>query len=184
MLLTSLIDKPIIVNNTPRGICEGVGISKKDGGIKYLICSETDNPKIRFIVPFSLVTFIKQDAVHLQKLRTVTPTKFYFLHLNIPVYTLQGKCVGNVENASWANGTLGFLSVNGNNVPYTSISAISDAVLVRSTASFPLGQRIPVPCISKYRLRENTVTKSVLKKSVSEDFLIELTLSLAPFNVR
>ena len=184
MLLTSLIDKPIIVNNTPRGICKGIGISKKDGEIKYLICSETNNPQIRFIVPFSLVTFIKQDAVHLQKVRTVTATKFYFLHLNIPVYTLQGKHIGNVENASWINGTLHFLSVNGNDVPYTSIIAISDAILVRGKAIFPLGQRIPVPHISKHRLRESTVTKSLLRKAVSEEFLIELTLSLAPFNVR
>lgn len=184
MLLTSLIHKRIIVNNTPRGLCIGVGLAKKDGAIKYLICSETDNQNIRFSIPFSLVVFIKEDAIHLQKLRAVTPTKCAYLFTDKPVYTIRGDFLGFLHNAEWINGMLTFLTVNGKPIPYASISAISDAVLVRQEPIFPIGQRIPASYVNKTPSRENVVTKSVLRRSLAECSLIRLTLSLPPFNVR
>lgn len=184
MFLTSIIHKRIIVNNTPRGICVGVGISKKDGTIKQLICVELDNRATHFHVPFSLVTFIKEDAVHLQKLRAVTPAKCAVLTLNKPVYTNRGDSLGLLQNAEWINGQLAVLSINGKSIPYSSICAVSDAILVRQNPTFPLGQRIPVSHLNEFQLDKNIVTKSVLKRSLARRSLIRLTLSLSPFNVR
>ena len=181
MFLSSLINKRIIANHTPRGICVGVGISKKDGAVKYLCCSETHNEQARFFVPFRSISAIDNEALITEKLRVVFPAKCLYLYLGLPVYTLQGVLLGTLENAQWENGMLSCLTVDGKTLPFSIVYAVQNIILVQPTIRFPLGQRIPAPFLEKNN-RSPIITKRFLKESVQSGTLIRLTLSLPPFN--
>lgn len=183
MLLTSLIGKPITVDKTPRGFCVGLGIAKKTGKLKYLLCSEEENGQTTFAVPYNLLIAVRHDVLQLSKLRAVLPKQYAPIYSALPVYDVKGKHLGELENAEWTNETVDCLFVNGKRLPFYCVSALSDAVLVNPISRFPLGQPIPFPYLEEKRLSQNVVTKSVLKQAVQSQSLIRLTLSLAPFSV-
>ena len=184
MLLSELIDKRIIVSNVPRGTCIGVGISKKDGKIKYLCCTETNNKQARFFIPISCLSLIENEALHLQNRRAVFPNKCVYLRNGLNVYTTQGEFLGVLQNAHWKNDVLTALTIDNKRIPFCAVSAIGDIVLIQNTQRFPLGQPIP----DHYKTENTTpiyaVTKTLLKNAIQEQSLIRLTLSLSPFNVR
>ncbi len=183
MLLTALIGKRLAVEQTPRGFCVGIGINKKSGRIKYLLCANEENGQTHFAVPYSLLIAVHADVLQLSKIRAVLPTQCVSIYLSLPVYTAQGASLGALQDGEIVHGALEWLYVDGERLPYTRVTAVGDAILLQSPLRFPLGQSIPAPYVEVYKLSTSTITKNVLKNAIQSQSLIRLTLSLAPFNV-
>ena len=182
MLLSSLLNKPIFTENIPRGVCAGVGFSLKTGTLKYLFCSE--NASSSFAVPFSSLQALFPYGIRLSKLRPVLSKQCARLSLGLPVYTHQGIYLGDIVDGEVQDGVLVRLRTDQNQVfPLSAIQAHADAILLKKSLPYPLGQQIPASALSFLLKKEATVSKSGLKNAIQNKALIRLTLSLAPFSV-
>ncbi len=182
MLLTALIGKTVTVDQTPRGYCVGVAVLPKNGRIKYLLCSTAENGQTQFAVPYACLVAVRDTTLLFSALRAVLPKPCAVLRPNLPVYTVQGSGVGDLENAEFSSGFLTHITVKQRSIPFDSISAIGDAILLRTKSRFPIGQPIPAPYVEVYGLPTRTVSKRILKQAVRSQTLIRLTLALPPFN--
>lgn len=187
MLLSQLIGKPIYCGSTYRGVVLGVGANVKSGAIKYLLCANTERHSSRnlqtdFAIALSTVVSVGEQ-ITLSKLRTLYPKSCAKLFLHRPAYTDEGVYLGIVEDAEIHDFVLQKLFLDDNTVyPFIAVTAISDAVILKKTPPYPIGQRVPAPLALQIS-EKNTinVSRTLLKKAIERGRLIELTLSLAPF---
>lgn len=188
MFLSELSFKRIYFQNAARGIILGVGISVKTRKLKYLLCSANTSKEHAshtpdFVLPISAIASVSENAVILTKLRPVIPKGYTRLFLHRPIYTQSGTNLGLLTDVRFDTLTATSIYSDKNIVyPFTSISAVSDAVLLRKNDAYPIGQRIPAPLVSHFEAEKNPhVTKSVLRRAIENKALIKLTLSLPPF---
>ena len=191
MLLTDLIFKPILVRESRRGISIGVGVSLKNYAVKYLFCnscspqnSSADSlSQADFAVHISAVQSIMKTHVSLSSLRPVFPKSCAKLTLGKPVYTQSGEMLGVLQNLEIENGIAVMLHTEKGSFPSSSICAVSDAILLKKSTPYPIGQRIPAPHEHDFLTNKDAlVTKAILKKAIEKGALIKLTLSLPPFS--
>ncbi len=176
MLLSQLIGKTLVHNNTPRGKCLGVGISPKNKSLKYLFCSteECDD----FVLPVTTLLSLSENALFLSRVRPVLPKPCAKLLAGVPVFSSDGKFLGRLTDAELQNQTLVRIYTDREGeFPSALIAVISDAILLRKALPYPLGQPLSDQ-------NEPFVTKRVLRKSICTQSLIRLTLSLPPFHHR
>ncbi|MBQ7924398.1 MAG: hypothetical protein IJ329_03735 [Clostridia bacterium] len=179
MFLSQLIGKTLIFDKTPRGVCLGAGVSLKSKMIKYLFCSSdttvsaTNNAD--FVLPIGSLASFSEDALFLARLRPVLPKPCGKLYIGLPVYNAEGASFGFLSDVELQNYVAIRLFTDKNiRLPFSSIAALADAVILRKPQPYPLGQ--PIPDDS-----ESLVTKQVLRNAVQNQTLIKLTLSLPPF---
>lgn len=184
MLLSRLIEKPVVVSSTTRGVCLGIGVSLKNYAVKYLLCSSAPNrDKIDFCVNVSAIEKI-ENAVFLRRLRPVFPKNCAQITKDLPVFSYDGAFLGSLLDIEIQNFTAIRLITSKKNYPITALAACSDAVILRKEQPFPLGQRVPSPFVSNVNgKKEQLVTKQLLRDAIEKKSLVKLTLSLPPFNV-
>lgn len=187
MLLSQIVNLPINVNGTNRGVCLGVGVSLKTSTVKYLLCSSAPSAtplsaNVDFCVNLSSVYSFEKNAVFLSKLRPVFPKNCAKIFLSRPVYSFDGNFLGSLTDLEINEQTATRLFTTNETFPFCAVAAVSDAFILRKNQPYPLGQRIPAPVVSSV-FEKNTpvVTKPVLKTAIEKKALIKLTLSLAPF---
>ena len=184
MFLSDYLNKTLLVANQPRGVCLGVGFSLKSQAVKYLLCASAPQKKPEFAVSISAVKNVTEHVV-LHRLRTVLPTGCARITIGTPVYAHDGGYLGNIIDAEIQNGVLLRLFTDRNEqFPATQIIACNDAVILRKSQPFPLGQRVPAPVI--YQISDKTdglVTRPLLRAAMAKGALIKLTLSLPPFSI-
>ncbi len=171
----------IFVKNIHRGYCVGLGISLKSFTVKYLLCSlskEQSTPD--FAVKFTAVENLEQDKIHLSVLRPVLPKSCAKIFYDMPIYTQTGIFCGKVKQIEIEGSSFSRLFTENTEFFATEISACADAVILRKTQPYPLGQRIPA---YNKQVNSGIVTKGVLRSAIQKNELIKLTLSLAPFSI-
>lgn len=184
MFLSEYLNKPIIVTQQPRGVCLGIGFSLKTQTVKCLLCAPLPHQKPSFAISFSAVDSVT-DTINLRRLRTVLPTNYARIAIGNPVYSYEGDFLGQVTEAEIQNGTLIQLYTDQRKrIPATAIFACTDAVILRKNQPYPIGQRVPAPTLLKINDKsDGLVTRPLLRTAISKGALIQLTLSLPPFNV-
>ncbi len=179
MLLSQLVHKEVFVKGVFKGICLGVGVSKKNYAVKYVLCSSVATPvnarRVDFAVNFSSVNEVFSGGLHLSSLRPVYPKNVFFLFPDLPVYTGEGVGVGAVMDAVIENGVLKTVRTAGKQYAFSCVSACADAVILKTPKPYPLGITLPSG--------NGCVTKPILKNAVKSGNLIKFTLSLAPFDL-
>ena len=186
MLLSEIVGKRVYVGNIPKGKCTGIGVSLKTGVVKYLLCSSTQSTffseQIDFCINLSAVQSITED-VNLTRLRPVFPKSCVKLFLGRPIYSDLGAFVGTISDVTLQNNTAKEIFCdNGKSFPFSSIAAVSDAVILKKVPPYPLGQRIPAPFLSDFSLQnDSTVTKTFLRCAMAQGKLIQVTMALPPF---
>lgn len=184
MKLSEITGKHVYAGNRFKGVCLGVGISLKNGAIKYLLCRSTNErsvlpPHADFAVNASAVTEIGAQ-IRLSRLRPVHPKSCARLFGGLPVFSFEGAFLGKLQDLEMHDFVATRLYTDqGKSFSALRIAACSDAVLLRKEQPYPLGQRIPAPHL--FHIDEAVVTKSVLRTASEEGKLIKLTLSLPPF---
>ena len=191
MLLSQLIDQNVYANERLRGRCLGVGISLKNFSAKYLLCqavqSETARraltPQADFAVSVSSVSEFSENGINVSKLRPVFPKNCAKIFLPRPIYSYEGAFLGQAIDLELSSYVATRLFTDRNEIiPISSISAFSDAVILRKEQAYPLGQRIPAHVVSNFcDKNEPIVTKSILKMAIAKKKLIRFTMSLSPF---
>ena len=184
MLLSSLVNKPIVVAENIRGICLGVGVSLKSYAVKYLLCASSPNRiQTDFCVNTSALDKI-DEAVFLKQLRPVFPKNCAQITLGLPVFTSDGCLIGKLADVELQNLVATRLFTEKRAFSISSVAACSDAVILRKEQPFPLGQRVPAPLLSNFDDKFSPiVNKAFLRSAIEKKALITLTLSLPPFNV-
>lgn len=186
MFLSDIVGKNIYVGKNLRGVCLGIGFSLTNRAVKYLLCSDTPTQKQRtdFAVSVSAVENLGA-MISLNKLRPVHPKRHAKIFLDRPVFSSDGNFLGNVEDLEFRDWTAINLFTDQNECyPVLSISACSDAVILRNDFTYPIGQRVPLHKLSFYTEKPDpTVTKLLLKTAIQKRALIRLTLSLPPFRL-
>ena len=184
MLLSQLVQKPIVVDGNIRGVCLGVGISLKNYAVKYLLCSSSPTrAKIDFCVNVSSILKI-DEAVFLRRLRPVFPKNCAQITMRLPIFSFNGGALGFLRDLEMQNlVALRFFNEN-QAFPICAITACSDAVILRKEQAYPLGQRVPAPFLLYFKdVARPVVTKAVLSAAIKKKSLIKLTLSLPPFSL-
>lgn len=191
MLLSQLVGKNVYVNGNLRGVCLGMGISLKNFSVKYLLCHSLSSETARrtlamqadFAVSISSVSEFSENGIVLSKLRPVFPKTCAKIFLSRPVYSFEGAFLGSAADVELTNYVATRIFTDRNEIiPISSVSAFSDAVILKKEQAYPLGQRIPAPLSLKiFDKNEPIVTKSVLRTAIAKKRLIRLTMSLPPF---
>ena len=191
MLLSQLVNQHVYVNNNLRGVCRGVGISLKNYAVKYLLCQSASSETARrtralqadFAVNISSVSDFLEQGILLSKLRPVFPKSCVKIFPSRPIYSFDGAFLGNVADVELTNYTAVRIFTTDNEIiPFSSVTAFSDAVILKKEQPYPLGQRIPAPLsLQIFEKNEPLVTKSVLRAAIEKKTLICLTMALAPF---
>ena len=184
MFLSQLVNKEIWVGETARGVCQGIGISLKTQGVKYLLCSSSPTSRAQFAVPVSSVKYVGERII-LSRLRPVFPKSCACLFLHLPVYAYDGTFMGEVLDVEIEEFIALTMFTGGNeDYPVSAISACADAVLLKKELPFPLGQRIPAPVLSHLTGKtDGLVTRPLLRAAIQKNALVALTLSLPPFDL-
>ena len=183
MFISDYINKTILVNKQPRGVCLGMGFSLKSQAVKYLLCAESSS-KPPFAVSLSAVEDVA-DCITLSRLRAVLPNGCARITIGSPLYSYDGDFLGYLADAEIKDGVLFRLCTdNRQSYPATAIFACNDAVILRKEQPFPLGQRVPAPVLLHINDRtDGFVTRPLLRAAMKRGALIKLTLSLPPFSV-
>lgn len=190
MFLSELIHKSIFSANTFRGVCLGIGVSAKNYAVKYLLCANepgylSQKPTIDFAVNYSPNIRLEENKLFFSSLRTVATKNCAKLFLGLPIYTHNGDFLGYLYDVELNNHcAVRVFTDKGTFYPFSCISAVSDAIILRKTQPYPLGQRIPAPIAGVEKTKNETlVTRPVLQKAIKGKNLIKLTLSLSPFDL-
>lgn len=185
MLLSNFLGKTVYCNGAARGVCLGVGVSRKTFTLKYLLCTDEKrqgalNRNADFALPISALHSVGERSLTVSRLRPAIPKNAVKLFTNRPVYTVDGFFLGNVKEIAFENASAARLFTDqAQSYPFTAVSAVADAFILRKLPIYPLGQRIPARLFSQ---KQSVVTKSVLRNAIEKNALIKLTLSLPPFN--
>ena len=184
MFLSSLLHKRILVGKQSRGVCLGIGFSLKTHTVKYLLCGSAPHAKTAdFAVGVHTVLSVDSDIV-LSHLRAVHPNGCAKIFTGLPIYAHDGCNLGTLQDIEIVQGKLVRLFANdGKSYPAAAIFALGDAVILRKSLPFPLGQSLPQAIRENFPESGISVTKNLLRSAVKKGKLIELTLSLPPFNI-
>ncbi len=182
MKLSQLIGKSVYASAKRRGVCQGIGISLKNGEVKYLFCRAT-NGRNDFFVNVSAIEELDEE-IYLSRLRPLLPRSATTILPGLPIYSAEGTFLGNVADMPLHDFTTFCIETDtGERIPLSAVAACTDAVLLRKKQPYPIGQRIPAPMVSEiFQKSERLVSRSNLRESIQKGALIKLTLSLAPFN--
>ena len=182
MFLSDFVKKELYANAVFCGVCLGVGVSVKTNAVKYLLCSsEKTRACPDFVLPISAV-LETGNKIQLRSLRTVRPKSCLRLFQNLPVYTFDGRLLGNLTNAALPDRIATEIFIDSISFPIREIYACADAVILRKEQPYPLGQRIPAPLSAALgKKNERFVTKPILRAAIQNGALLKLTLSLPPF---
>lgn len=174
----------ILHKNVRRGVCLGFGVSLKNYAVKYLLCCVSDEKGAPdFALNFSAVERVDNENISLSSIRPVLPKSYVKIFENLPVYTQTGAFVGNVTKLQIDNNTLVKIYTDLHGFSPSDIFACNDAIILKKTQSYPLGQRVPVtPNQDFLTQKSKLVTKPLLRFAIEKNALIKLTLSLAPFH--
>lgn len=179
MLLSELVGKRIYSSGKVRGICRGVGIWLKSRTVKYLICADIEQEKELFL-SVGLIAEISPSGIRMKSFRPVAAQKAARFFCSRPVYSETGDYLGiSVDLEMENNHAVALITDGGERYSAYSITALSDAVLIKRRPVFPLGEKIPVPLQSQ--TKSPVVSKAVLKRAIEDGRLITLTLSLPLF---
>ena len=187
MLLSEIIGKPVYCGNLVRGTLCGICLSLSTRTVKYLLCKTAEKPaNTEFCVSIANVQKI-EDGVYLKRIKTVLPKNCARVFLNRPVYTEQGEYLGYFSDLQLDGFIATYLFISGGKrYPASALSAVSDALILKKTPTYPIGQRIPASPVIEYLSKNGqnspVVTRAVLKTAIQSEKLISLTLSLPPFN--
>jgi hypothetical protein len=100
-----------------------------------------------------------------------------------PVYSQSGEYLGSLKDLEIINGQATRLFTEKNTYSIHELYAVSDALILKKSTPFPLGQRIPAPSKRDFLTEKDAlVTKSVLRRAIQNGKLINFTLSLPPFS--
>lgn len=189
MLLSQLVGKPLYCGSCRRGFVLGVGVNVKTGALKYLLCAKDNENATRythtdFAIAVATVLTVGRDIV-ISKLRTLYPKSCAKLFLHRPAYTNSGVYLGTIDDAEIESFTVRKLILDDDTIyPFSAVTAISDALILKKAPPYPIGQHIPAPMLSKIGTQNvNSVSRALLKKAIATGQLISLTLSLAPFGL-
>lgn len=185
MLLSSLVEKPVLVAAATRGVCMGVGVSLKNFTVKYLLCASLQNRKqMDFCVNYSAIIDL-DESISLKALRPVFPRSCARFSLHLPIFSADGSFIGNLDDLEILDGVATRLfTEDGRVFPLSAVLACTDAVILKKEQPFPLGQLVPAPMLSTIsNKKEGLVTKPLLRLAKEKSSLIKLTLSLPPFDV-
>ena len=177
MLFSQFVSKILYLDGDMRGTCLGVGVSKKNFAIKYLLCSHGDNARPDFALPISALHSIGIHALTLSRIRPAIPKNVFKILPHKPVYSQDGVYLGVLQDVEFKNGVATKLIVKPDlQISFSCVQAVADAILLRKSLNYPLGQRIPSN-------NQTLVTKTLLKRAIEQKGLIHLTLSLQPFSM-
>ncbi|MBQ9729358.1 MAG: PRC-barrel domain-containing protein [Clostridia bacterium] len=170
--------KPLLVNNEPKGEITGVYLSKKYPEIKAVRCRLTAGET-------ACVSWvgarIEDNGACFQRLRATLPQNFIKLSRGLPIYDEKGALLGVLNDLIVQNNmVLFFVTQEGNRYPYSMLKAVKDALILRKKTVFPLGEPLPAPLQRKNA--SPFVSKRTLENAVKKGELIQLTLSLSPFD--
>ena len=180
MLFSQFYSKILYLDGEARGVCLGVGISKKNFAIKYLLCSHEDNIRPDFALPISALHSIGLHGLTISRIRPAIPKNVFKLFPNRPVYSQAGVLLGTFKDCIIENGVATKILLDTNaQCSFSCITAVADAILLRKIPNYPLGQPIPNPADT----RQTLVSKSTLKRAIENKTLVSLTLSLPPFSM-
>lgn len=184
MYLSDIVGKVILVKGKPRGVCLGIGVSLKSYAVKYLFCASERAPAYQadFALSISSVEII-DEAIRLSSIRPVYPKNCAKFFLKMPVYSSFGENLGVLLDVEFCHFTVKQLFTDRNeSYPIIAVSACVDAVILKKEQPYPIGQRIPAP-LPSIAEGKSIITKPLLKKAIQKGKLIELTLSLPPFQL-
>ena len=184
MLLSNLSEKYVCVNKNFRGLCKGVAVSLKSHAVRYLLCSSTSTQSATdFAVGVSAITDVNL-YISLSRLRPARPGNCAKLTLGAPIYSFEGAYIGKLADLEMQDFIATKLFTDkGESFPITAVVACSDAVILRKTQPYPLGQRVPAPLISLVSEKsDGVITKNILKTAMQKSALVKLTLALPPFH--
>ena len=185
MLLSNLIGMPVFVGEKQRGTLQGVFLSAKSKSIKYLLCAiEQKNTQTTLALSIAALDKI-ENGIYLKRIRSILPKNATLFQQNCPVYTQDGAYLGSACDLQFYHLTATKLFTEKAVFPTTAITAVGDAVLLKTDEPYPLGQRVPAPMLSTFSCNEEQVlvTRSLLKFVIKNGRLIAFTLSLAPFSI-
>ncbi len=186
MLLTEFIGTPVFVGEKQRGVIQGVFLSPKSKAVKYLLFSLQTSAQPPIAISVSAIERIDNSGLFLKQMRSTLPKNALLFKKDCPVYAANGAYLGSACNLELFNLTATAIFTENTAFPATSILAIGDAVLLRTDEPYPIGQRIPAPVLSSFcDLPQSSllVNRSILKNAIKKGKLIELTLSLPPFQI-
>ena len=184
MFLSSLLQKRILVGKQSKGVCLGIGFSLKNQTVKYLLCGSAPHAKTAdFAVGIHTVLSI-DDSITLSRLRAVHPNACVKVFTGLPIYAHDGIKLGELQDIEIVQGKVIRILVNdGKSYPIAAIFAFGDAIILRKDLPFPLGQTLPKAAREIFPESGVSVTKNLLRSAIKKGKLIELTLSLPPFNI-
>ena len=170
MKLSALYGKSIYTDKNLQGVCRGVAISLKSYAVRYLLCASTPTQhNTDFSVSFGAVAEIG-EIIRLSHLRTANPRGYAKIMVGLPIYAFDGGFLGTVADLDICGFNATTLYTNrGERFPITSISACSDAVILRKGQPYPIGQRIPAPLLSLVTDKsDGVVTKPILRAAIQK----------------
>ena len=188
MFLTDFINKEIFIGNNPRGVCVGLGISLKTSTVKYLLCASARSysphrPHADFAVGVNALESVR-EVIKLGKTRAIYPKSCARIFLNAPVYAEDGMFLGCLSDLELHALTACKIFTDKHETRnFNAVTAVSDAIILKKEAPFPIGQRIPAPVLSALELSHPLVSKTALKKAALKGELIRFTLALPPFSI-
>ncbi|MBQ8394506.1 MAG: hypothetical protein IJX49_02925 [Clostridia bacterium] len=183
MLLSSLLQKRIVVGDQCKGVCLGIGFSLKTHAVKYLLCGSAPHARVAdFAVGINAVTGVS-EVISLSRLRAVHPSGCAKVFYGLPIYAYDGVTLGEVRDMEILQGrVVRLFSDSGASYPTAALFACGDAVILRKPLPFPLGQPLSNEAKESFQDSGHTVTKALLRRAIKKGKLIELTLSLPPFH--
>jgi hypothetical protein len=179
MFLSAFCNKLLYLDGECRGVCVGVAVSKKNYSIKYLLCAHERATRPDFALPFSALRSIGIHGLTLSRVRPAIPKNVFKLFPSRPVYSAEGAYLGALQDVEFENEVATKLLTTENlHFSFACVNGVCDAVILRKSPVYPLGQRIHTSLFSE---NSSLVTKSVLRRAIEKRALIKLTLSLSPF---
>lgn len=176
MKLSDYIGKKIYAGKVCRGVCVGGRFSLKTYELKYLVVEGKGGGRGEFTVALKNAT-LGQEEVRFPTARAVDPKNSVRFYPNRPVFDERGGYIGETDDLE-AEGFVvtRLLLKNGDRLPASRITAFSDAVLVKPSPVFPLGEFLPNDVGGEKR--GTLVTRGVLRRAIERNSLVALTGTL------
>ena len=177
MKLSDYIGKKIYAGKVCRGVCVGARFSLKTYELKYLVV-DGDGRGGEFCVALKNARFC-EGKLQFSAARAVDPKNTVRFYSGKEVFDENGGYLGATDDLEIENGTVVRLVLqNGERISASRIAAFYDAVLVKPTPVFPLGEFLSEP-VGKGEIPQGTlVTRGVLRRAIACRSLVTLTRTL------
>lgn len=187
--LRALLKKPVVDKDGALLPLSGVTFLPSSGKIRHLIVryGENDGETPELYLPFSSAK-ISAWRITIQTHRPRSPKGTQRLTLDKPAYTVGGAYCGKLNDALIENGVISLLYINDKPFPFSVLVAAGDAIVLRQTPPYPLGETMPKNVLENAREQNGThprqITRAALKRAINEGKLIALTTALPLFSSR